>query len=114
MSKEKIRPDYDDVANPMTAANKRKWLKALRSGKYRKGRRELHTQRGHCCLGVADREFGFAVQSTKFLHKGVAQQAMFLPLDEQEELAQLNDKSAGFDKVIEMIERIEPYKGVKR
>lgn len=34
--------------------NQRKWLRALRSGKYKQGRGALHTRRNHlCCLGVA-------------------------------------------------------------
>lgn len=32
----------------------RKWVKALRSGKYKQGRKALRTRRGnYCCLGVA-------------------------------------------------------------
>lgn len=29
-----------------------KWVKALRSGKYKRGIGQLKTERGHCCLGV--------------------------------------------------------------
>lgn len=32
----------------------KKWVAALRSGKYKQGRRALHTKRGHCCLGVLE------------------------------------------------------------
>lgn len=31
---------------------KEKWLKALRSGKYKQGRRQLHKNGYYCCLGV--------------------------------------------------------------
>lgn len=31
---------------------KEKWVKALRSGKYKKAKKVLHTESGYCCLGV--------------------------------------------------------------
>ena len=31
---------------------KKKWLKALRSGKYKQGRKQLQDNAGYCCLGV--------------------------------------------------------------
>lgn len=34
--------------------NIRKWVAALRSGKYRQSRGQLHGKFGHCCLGVAE------------------------------------------------------------
>lgn len=34
-------------------AFKKKWIEALRSGKYRQGTRALRSDRGFCCLGVA-------------------------------------------------------------
>ena len=45
---------------------KRKWIKALRSGKYRQGRKTLYTKGSHrgrpryCCLGVAGRICGLS------------------------------------------------------
>lgn len=30
-----------------------KWTKALRSGKYKQGKRQLQSENGFCCLGVA-------------------------------------------------------------
>lgn len=35
----------------------KKWVKALRSGKYKQGYGLLETDAGHCCLGVACRIF---------------------------------------------------------
>ena len=32
---------------------KPEWLEALRSGKYKQGRKNLRNNRGYCCLGVA-------------------------------------------------------------
>lgn len=36
----------------MKADLKRKWIKALRSGKYEQGRERLRSPHGFCCLGV--------------------------------------------------------------
>lgn len=33
--------------------NAKKWVEALRSGKYKQTRRSLHDDNGFCCLGVA-------------------------------------------------------------
>lgn len=35
-----------------------KWLKALRSGKYRQARHKLYDGKGYCCLGVLCRVVG--------------------------------------------------------
>ena len=37
----------------MMNANARKWVEALRSGRYKQGRNRLRTEYGYCCLGVA-------------------------------------------------------------
>ncbi len=37
----------------MKVADVKKWVKALRSGKYKQTQKHLQDQRGHCCLGVA-------------------------------------------------------------
>lgn len=36
----------------MNARIKARWLKALRSGRYRQGQKQLRTENGFCCLGV--------------------------------------------------------------
>ncbi len=36
----------------MNAKVKKKWLAALRSGKYRQAKKSLRNGRGYCCLGV--------------------------------------------------------------
>lgn len=36
----------------LTKAEKRKWLRALRSGKYKQTEGGLHCSNGYCCLGV--------------------------------------------------------------
>lgn len=45
---------------------KRKWIKALRSGKYRQGQGELYSKGKYCCLGVLARIQGCS--TTKLLH----------------------------------------------
>ena len=37
--------------------NQRKWIKALRSGRYKQGRKRLRTGNKYCCLGVACKVF---------------------------------------------------------
>lgn len=39
----------------MNKTLKQKWIKALRSGKYKQGERSLFDGRAHCCLGVLAR-----------------------------------------------------------
>lgn len=36
----------------MKKAIKEKWVKALKSGKYKKAKNALRTNKGYCCLGV--------------------------------------------------------------
>lgn len=46
--------------------NAQKWVKALRSGKYKQTKEFLHDQNGFCCLGVACEVYN---QEMKRLHK---------------------------------------------
>ena len=41
--------------NDMDKELKAKWIKALRSGKYKQARSALVSDRGYCCLGVLSR-----------------------------------------------------------
>ena len=36
-----------------TEEARKKWVEALRSGKYKQSRQFLHSEEGYCCLGVA-------------------------------------------------------------
>lgn len=54
----------------MDAAIKKKWIRALRSGKYKQGKNALRIGDKHCCLGVLC-ELAFkagAVQRTEQIH----------------------------------------------
>ena len=42
----------------MNKANVRKWVKALRSGKYKQCRGRLFDGRGYCCLGIVEKLAG--------------------------------------------------------
>jgi hypothetical protein len=42
----------DKISNKMPKEYKEAWLKALRSGKYKKATGRMKTSQGHCCLGV--------------------------------------------------------------
>jgi hypothetical protein len=85
---------------------KQRWLEALRSGEYKKARGRLHNTRNgtHCCLGVLDivAELGSdgvgQLTGTDLRHVG-------MNYDEQDTLAILNDRSGGWDKVCDYIER---------
>ena len=43
-----------------------KWVKALRSGKYKQTREALQDKDGYCCLGVACKEFIISKDLIKF------------------------------------------------
>lgn len=96
---------------------KRKWLKALRSGEYGKGSGYLGWSGKYCCLGVLACEL-----VPEFVHLNQENTIMdvdrsnnYLPDDLatliglsngiQGTLADINDQSYTFDKVIDYIER---------
>ena len=70
---------------------KAKWLKALRSGKYRQSREFLRGKYGYCCIGVLEcvmgNKVGIGTQSTRLVpNTGLTQRAL-------EKLVGLNDKA---------------------
>lgn len=90
----------------MTKDQKRRWVKALRSGKYRQGVAMLKNDIGeYCCLGVA-RDFCGARQlrnGTQYLS------SRYLPNDIQRSLAMVNDYGVPFDMIAGLInEALEP------
>ena len=51
----------------MDAEIKKRWVNALRSGKYKHGRGRLCTQFGHCAFGVLAEELGSEVSGYSFI-----------------------------------------------
>lgn len=54
----------------MNKTLKRKWIKALRSGKFRQGNGDLYHNRTHCCLGVLARVQGATLKGGCLILKG--------------------------------------------
>ncbi len=90
----------------LSKKDKKKWLKALRSGEYRQGQRKLiHiTSRGninYCCLGVAC-AIGIAKHSPS-ISDGELCTDEFIP-EHQLKLATMNDSGLSFKKIADYIE----------
>jgi len=90
--------------------DKAKWVAALRSGQYTQGRGELKDYYGcFCCLGVAC-EIGIAEEGIEGLdpgirHANILTKPSFMPLNEQEKLAILNDTGKSFIEIADHIEK---------
>lgn len=69
---------------------KRKWIKALTSGKYKQAQEYLRYGNGYCCLGVACKIVG--IPSNELLNRG-------LPPESPDEF----EEKAGFDRVPECL-----------
>ena len=101
--------------------NIRKWVKALRSGKYQQAKERLHDGTGYCCLGVACVVNGFRPKVglmgyTEFcgssqVLKGRAKAAVGLADPEglhgedKIELTTLNDEGASFKEIATIINK---------
>lgn len=91
---------------------KKLWLKALKSGKYKRATGVLKTPRGHCCLGVLcevalqQKVIDQYNTQEQYLSRRVAEWAN-LSEGKQKLLARINDYShtRGFVKQIEEIEK---------
>lgn len=72
----------------MTKEQKAKWIAALKSGKYKQARNQLHDPitGGNCCLGVAIR----VCEAKRMVHREFVVEG-FLPEEIQRALADLND-----------------------
>ena len=83
----------------MTKAQKAKWIKALRSGKYKQGRAYLYsaTANTYCCLGVAEcvvrRKPPHAIRGLAMPDDPVVSGNELGVLGVDEALARLNDAS---------------------
>lgn len=106
--------DMTNVINPMTKAEAREWIKALRRGEYIQGKGLLRRSEGfhtsYCCLGVEAKvhnlEF-FNDMSYSYLRKYSKDEEVWyrLPADVQHELAEQNDKRDwDFNQISDYIE----------
>ena len=89
----------------MTQEQKKLWIEALRSGKYKQGTELLYyTDAGgdarHCCLGVAC-DIGIATPGKR---RRTALPEGFLSLDIQNHLASKNDRGMTFLEISNYIE----------
>lgn len=92
----------------MRAALKKKWIAALRSGKYKQGKGSLYNpeRREYCCIGVLGRcadlrylgDRGYLFAATEIAATGVSQ-------TEQRHLASLNDQGCTFKQIATWIEK---------
>lgn len=103
---------------PMNPEIKVKWVKALRSGRYKQTTGALYDGGGHCCLGVLCRTLRAKLiydRSVRYFDWRGDQAADLLPKSllrhvgishaEQHELAQMNDDGQTFADISDYIER---------
>lgn len=104
----------------MDKALKKKWVAALRSGKYRQGRGKLRTGTSHgghakyCCLGVLCEVVGVHRIGDSFYEYEYDGSSYLLPLplrdklmvysDIQEVLVNMNDRGESFRTIADWIE----------
>ena len=94
----------------LTPAQKKKWVAALRSGRYMQGLGYLHDHGTYCCLGVLactlgakPEDFGYATSLTR--DDGINSKFCVLPIITQERLWTLNDDDEmPFDLIAQYIE----------
>ena len=92
----------------MDAKLKAKWVKALRSGKYRQGTGRLKREREdgedeYCCLGVL-REIQPNIPSV-FDDKLLDASVCGIPRETQQVFAEMNDDRASFEEIAYRIEK---------
>lgn len=86
----------------ITEQQKKKWIKALRSGKYKQGKAVLHNEfySTYCCLGVLEKvckikRIGMCYLSPEKLPRNI-----------QETLVQMNDANEkSFEEIADYIEK---------
>lgn len=91
----------------MRADVKRKWVKALTSGKFRQITGNLYDEdlRGYCCLGVLRRCMDRKDEAERSGYLTDEQLTRFgLGRGEQKRLAHLNDKGVPFDMIAGLID----------
>lgn len=100
-------------------ANRRKWIKALRSSKYKQGfgalRKAINYQTTHCCLGVACEVFMKPEEFSEFLNETTkwsclvpdrVSELLGIASDElRGTLASRNDSYNSFAEIADMLEK---------
>jgi hypothetical protein len=114
----------------MTQELKNKWLEALRSGEYKQGIAALQMVALHsiesnfyCCLGVlcdisglGTWELNRTATAYNFIAKNSSEESNFflpatlttelnLPIEQQDELVEMNDSGKSFDEIANWIEK---------
>lgn len=103
------------IAKKAITANRKKWVTALRSGKYKQGSRMLYkdTDNSFCCLGVAACELGIKLKDVcggyliGHLNPKIANVAVRLGLNlrEHDRLINMNDiDQKDFNQIADWIE----------
>jgi hypothetical protein len=101
-------------------ANRRKWVEALRSGKYEQGKNNLYCEGRYCCLGVLALLAGYdagEIEGQGTLG-GREKALQFVGLrgamggfghdDDRQFLADLNDEGTSFEEIADIIESNPP------
>jgi hypothetical protein len=96
----------------MKATWKRKWLKALRSGKYEQAKGSLKKDGGYCCLGVLrdvinpnSRAGDEYLCKTHSLLVGLPHEGSSNEVGTQYDLAAMNDAGKSFKEIANYIEK---------
>ena len=92
----------------MTPSLKSAWTTALRSGKYRQGRRQLRSPEGYCAMGVLFDLIASPWEKTlpwgSFLPAHLLERAE-ISASLQTDIARLNDAGASFEAIADLIDR---------
>ena len=88
-----------------------KWVKALRSGRYKQAREYLYDGRGYCCLGVLARVQGAKpneLEDQSLLEYDLKKYSAGIRIKSQKTLAEKND-GTGFDCKSQTFKEIADY-----
>ncbi len=90
----------------LTKELNRQWIKALRSGKYKQGRNNLHSHNTYCCLGVLQDTADVECTNTDFLQGENGRSCVKgLTSEKQMRLAEMNDSGKNFQEIADWIEK---------
>src|SRR5262245_7943484 len=94
----------------MLNENAKKWVEALRSGKYKQCQNQMFDGDGYCCLGVAQLVVGLEVRQHSKLLTLPAMEKLGLTYQNgyaegiRKSLANLNDAGTAFTEIADIIE----------